>query len=125
MPWPDYFPEDCPPVDAIGAIGEMYIFVSNDKPIEESFLCKRKRFPDEEYFSPCIACGLSVAISKTQTQKTRKRVPTLRRKKICYANLEEEVGKIKHTPLPWIEHHYTWWIPRDVKCPWGYFTDIE
>lgn len=124
MSWPEFFPPNCPPEDASGADGEIYIFISNDKPISESFTCKGVRFPGQVYDDMCMACGLSVAKSLEKCEASRRRVPSLRKKQLLYADLEEAVGRIKHTPLPGIEHHFTWWVPVEVDCPWGHFTDI-
>lgn len=123
MAWPAFFPYGCPPKDTAPATGEIFIFASSDKPIEESFTCKKVRFPEDRDSEECLRCGLSVSRCWTDCEESRRRVHSLRRKKLYFTCLEEAVGEIKHTPIQLIEKHYTWWLPEGFEKPWECFEE--
>lgn len=125
MVWPDYFPPNCPPEACEEAVGHIYFFTNNNVALSESFRCHKVRFPEKECSNNCMACGLSVSISEVDAEESRRRVPSLRKKRLMVSVFEDGVGLIKQTPIQGIEKHYTWWCPKDIKCPWDYFVSID
>lgn len=125
MSWPDFFPECCPPEDSDEAQGEIYRLVYGNKPIESSFICHKLLYPQKKFPNVCMACGLSISKTQVDVITSRKRVPSLKHRKIVVAKLEDKIGNIKNTSTRQMKNHYTWWIPEDVECPWNHFVDIE
>jgi hypothetical protein len=126
--WPEYFPENCPPLTASNPSGKFYRFVKKDheSPQSQDFLSWRENNqgkPCPENITECQACGLSVYASLEEISRMAKVIPRLRKMKIAEGNLDENSGKIQNTPSRNSRYHYTWWVP-DGGTPWKIFVII-
>jgi hypothetical protein len=122
MQWRAHLPENCPPEDAVDAVGEFYRLISGTTPKAADFLSYRELYPDREFLVPeCQAGGLSIYPTLEGISGLIRRIPALRKKKkLAKAVLEPELGKIKNTPSGNDPTHHTWWIPEQAE-PWKVF----
>lgn len=104
MPWPDFYPDDCPPEDAEPASGEVYRMIRGRTPQEKDFKSYQEmRGPDAEFSQPeCVVCGISVYTDIEDISRMRarlqQRVPKLRERKfIAKGILNSSLGKILPT----------------------------
>lgn len=129
MPYPEHFPEGCPPADSDTATGEIYRFISkkHDKPMPEDFRSWREQNPGKTIsgdITECQACGLSVYTCYDEVKRLTPLIPKLRKMKLAKGVFNEGMGRIKNTPSLNSKLHYTWWIPKNSK-PWEYFVIID
>jgi hypothetical protein len=126
MQWRKHLPDDCPPEDAIPTIGQVYRLADKNNFDENDFLSHRELHPEREWegVSECVAGGISVYTELEGILRLRRRVKSMRRKKVISGVLEPKHGKMKHTPSETHPSHHTWWIPLDEK-PWRVFRVIE
>ena len=115
MPWPDYFPDDCPPNSAQPASSQVYRFIDGDSPQPEDFLSWREQNPNQSCpkgVTECQACGLSVFTTQEGVCIALRRKPFLRRKQIALGQLAPDNGVLLNTPSKGTgDNHHTWWIP--------------
>lgn len=112
MTWPDHFPENCPPEEAIPASGLVYRLLKDDHIQPWDFLSHRERFPNKNFFLPeCQVCGLSVYLDIEGVRKMQRRVSSMRGKKLCYGTLTPEMGAMK--PTGHEISHRTWWPTKE------------
>jgi hypothetical protein len=106
MNFPDSWPRDCPPEDAVDAEGDVFRIVKNDPPLPEDMASYHEtgRLPKAP---PCLRCGLSVFREIQDAMHQRLLLPKLGRW-IAKGTLQVEHGKTKLTrgaqPT-----HTTWW----------------
>ena len=123
MEWPDFYPENCPPVEAEPASGTVYRLVRNDPAQVEDFLSTWEEFPGR-FPEPTIKnSGLSVYTDLQDIERLKKRVKQLRNRKTAEGELNPTLGFILWTRAAEISHH-TWWIPIGAK-PWLIFKVIS
>lgn len=129
MPWPEHFPDGCPPEEAQPVSGKVYRFVDNDPPHLEDFISWRKINPSEpcpKGLTECQTCGLSVFTTEEGVCSALRRKPFLRKKKIALAHLSSELdlGVILNTPAKGTgDNHHTWWFPSNTE-PWKEFQVV-
>jgi len=127
MAFPDYFPEDCPPEDAVPASGTAYRLVGSPIAVDD-FLSVRQRYPKRSFSNPekeCKVHGLSVYRNIDHAQKTREIIPALRDRFIGVCTLRPEYGALKPTPSRITGlSHCTWWVAVGVE-PWEFFQTLE
>jgi hypothetical protein len=119
MKWPENLPESCPPNDAEKCKSIIvYRFLNDSENISRSFLTVRelqpkRTFPQAE--KECRACSLSVFTDKDEVVKLQSTIPRWR-KPVAIVRLDENSGKIKHTPSPDTDNsHHSWWIPINLS----------
>ncbi len=126
MEWSKQFPESCPPSDAECKSMSIYRFLKDNEITPSHFLTVResdpnRKFPESE--KECRACSLSVFTNREEVIRLQKTVPRWR-KPAAIGRLEENLGKVKHTPSSGTNNsHHSWWVPSDVK-PWKLFHEI-
>lgn len=117
MDWPTFYPEDCPPEDAVLANGTVYRLVGNNIINEYDFWSQRELRPDATFrdVTECQACGVSVFTDLAEIEAVN-RNPYMRRKKkkIAVGHLDASMGEMKHTPSRQNRSHHTWWIPANI-----------
>lgn len=121
--WPDYFPEQCPPVDARKDELAVFRLVSNNPPTSGDFLPTIKESPPHRDFSDevlCIACGVSVFKNIDDIVKKRTRYKALRDKKVARGIIMPNDGLVKET---FGLSHVTWWLQTEE--PHATFFEVE
>jgi hypothetical protein len=53
------------------------------------------------------------------------KVPAMRKKKVAFANLNNNHGKIAHTPTTKSKRHMTWWVSCELSEPWTLFSNVD
>lgn len=104
--FPDDWPPDCPPPDAVPAIGVVYRLVKNNPAAVTDFrthaeLNKLPKAP------PCLRVGLSVFRTREDAVHQAALLPFLG-DKVASGELRPEHGKTKLTPGK-MPSHTTWW----------------
>lgn len=111
--WPDGFPAQCPPEDAMASTETFYRLVRSDPALEQDFWSyqqllaaglerPRLRTPD-----PCIAAGVSVFATVEGVSNVRKAFGALRSMRVASGSLSGS-GVVKETGR---DGHHTWWRP--------------
>jgi len=120
MKFPDYFPEGCPPEDAISKEIIVYRICKNN-PIERkdfaSYYELNKGKSDIKHY------GVSV-FSNSNEAKMICLLPNHRQEFIATGKTAEECGKIKLTPSIKSSSHITWWLYENAR-PEKYFSKME
>jgi hypothetical protein len=101
-------PDHCPPVEAQEVATEAYVFrlVRASPATDEDFMSQRAMKPNATFrVDECIARGLSVWMTQVEAANAR-RLPTLRRTRVCRVRLDIGAGKLMQTFKP---DHRTWW----------------
>lgn len=114
--YPDFFPNNCPPVDAVEAKIDVFRYTKNSPPTEEDFKSHYEMEP-EKYLGVIDAYGLSV-ISNLESAKNGLNLNPGLRKKFKYiaeGNLTTDCGVIKQTPSRNQKYHMTWWLYKNVE----------
>lgn len=108
--WPNDFPAQCPPADAMQLSGIVFRFINGRSPTEKDFWSHYERNPVGDWSrNPCIARGLSVVRTTEDCGIMREGIPALRKKEIAVANIDTQVGPIANTPSGNCLGHFTWW----------------
>jgi len=112
LQFPNNWPAECPPQDAVDADGIVYRIVNSDptqdKDLESHF--ETGRLPKAP---PCLRCGLSVFRELRDATHQRQLMPKLGQW-IAQATLQVTHGKTKPTPTK-IPTHTTWWAYDGVQ----------
>ena len=131
MKWPDFYPENCPPVDAQPASGTFYRLVRHNPPRAEDFKSTYEEHPNQFTHIPMAKrCGLSVQKDLRDSERLarldqiKKRAPKFKNRQIAEGKLNPTLGMIKHTPSNHYKSHHTWWVPVGAK-PWTVFCVID
>lgn len=111
MKFPDSWPRDCPPQDAVNADGKVFRIVKNDPPTATDVashweLGKLPKAP------ACLRCGLSVFRELRDAVHQRRLFPKLGRL-VATGVLKPEHGKTKLTTGQQ-PTHTTWWAYEEV-----------
>jgi hypothetical protein len=112
MTFPEGWPNDCPPAEAIDASGMIFRIVNREPPAPEDFVShfEAGKLPKAP---PCLRCGLSVFQELGDAIHQRRLLPKLGRL-IARGEVFAQHGKIKlatgKQPT-----HTTWWAYRDVN----------
>jgi hypothetical protein len=124
--WREHLPSDCPPEDAISANGLVYRLVDKVNFDEQDFFSYRELYPERQWdgITECVAGGISIYTDIEGIHRLRRRVKSMRHKKLIAGQLEPTHGKMKHTPSETHISHHTWWIPLEAK-PWEVFELIQ
>ncbi len=109
MNFPETWPIDCPPIDAVEAEGNVFRIVKNDPPAADDFLTnlEANTFPMR---LPCLRCGLSVHRVLSDAIHTKTKYPKLGGR-IAEGTLTNQYGKTKQTGQA---SHTTWWVFEGV-----------
>lgn len=117
--FPDYFPENCPPLNAKKGRMIVYRWVSNNPANISDFICNRLVYPNR-IFKPedeLISYGLSTFREAKDLDELAKYFsPKLRSKKFKYKAkglMIEDYGVYLDTPKN-NNSHVTWWIYNGV-----------
>ena len=126
MRWKPHLPNDCPPEDADLTSGQVYRLADKADFDEHDFLSYRELYPERQWegVTECVAGGISVYTDIEGIRQLRRRVKSMRRKKVISGILTPNHGKMKHTPSETHPSHHTWWIPTDEK-PWRAFQLVQ
>jgi hypothetical protein len=115
MKWPDYFPEGCPPPDAVPVNGTFLRATNERRPHKRDFKTPYERRPEDHPDDPILASGLSVYTEVEDIMRMKRRVNGMDRKHVARGTLQAVHGVMMHTPL--IEEnelsHYDWWRVND------------
>ena len=112
MNFPDNWPANCPPQDAVDAAGDVFRIVKSDPPVAPDLAShfETGKLPNAP---PCLRCGLSVFREVRDAVHQRTLFPKLGRW-IARGSLASEHGKTKltsgHQPT-----HTTWWAYQGVN----------
>ncbi len=118
MEWPNHFPEGCPPDDADDAHGMVFRLVDGDDPTLDDFQSWYERNPRRSWGDAlCRACGLSVLRDLDDAKALRRRIPSLKTKRIAAADLQPTMGKVQQTSSKHASTHHTWWPPTTIEPP--------
>ena len=113
MSFPNNWPENCPPEDAVDADGIVYRIVKNDPPLPQD-LATHFETDRLRKAPPCLRCGLSVFRDVVDVIHQRLLLPKLGGF-IARADLQREHGRTKLTQGAQ-PTHTTWWpcegVPR-------------
>ena len=124
MPWPQHFPENCPPSESQPADGVFYRYVNKNTITARDFVSHLERNLAQSYDDICIAAGLSVYKDINDAKRLAQRVPAFRKKKLAKGNLTPEMGNSLPTPSQTAKSHHTWWLSIGSE-PWTVFQVLE
>ena len=114
-PWPDFFPNDCPPSKAGPAGGTVFRLVRNNPPTRDDFVPLVLEQPEREFGKRlCQACGVSVYTDIEDVRRLQARVPGHRSKSIAKGELSPDMGLMMPTPTRKESTHTTWWLFEGV-----------
>ncbi len=119
LQWPDYYPEDCPPKDAITSSLTVYRLVKRD-PAETGdfiplYIEKPENFVNKPASEVCQGCGISVLKDIQDVINLQNISGKMRRKHIAEGHINQMLGMTKHTPSRRYRSHHTWWVPNGIK----------
>lgn len=123
--WPDYFPDDVPPWDAVAASGTVFRLVSAVPPPKGDFQSTFETNPRNYGADMWRACGTSLHGELEHCVRTRKRYKALRAKRIAVGVLIESFGVMKGTPNRTSPSHITVWFRVASKPHEAFTTDAE
>jgi hypothetical protein len=118
--FPEYYPEQCPPCDAKDVEGIIFRFTARNTPHQRDFIS----FYELKIRDDCQSMGLSVFLSLEDCDEMKKKVPSMRKKKIASANLNNNYGKFANTPSTNSKRHMTWWVSCHLSEPWTLFSNV-
>lgn len=123
--FPDYFPEGCPPPEAVGEERVLFRLCYGPVPTENDFVSHYQRNP-EKFRENILAYGLSVFSTEDDCRTACKKSPLLRKKyHFCsYGMNTPERGKILLTPAKLSPAHITWWIYEGIE-PHTFFETCD
>lgn len=108
--WPQHYPQQCPPQQAIPASGKIYRFINGKSPLAKDFQSHYEREPSKIWEpKECQARGLSVLRTLDDCAAMREAVPALRKKRITEGVLTQSDGVTLITPSHSCKAHTTWW----------------
>ncbi|MBY7969338.1 hypothetical protein KW445_06695 [Vibrio fluvialis] len=122
--YPDFFPEDIPPQDAIPTQGDAYRLVNCNPPSRDCFCSTIEEYPGRKAKRPTdteMLYGASLFTEAAEATKKKQLFKPLRNKMLCAGRLIEEDGMMKKTGGP---HHITVWFKNNAD-PHNRFTCIE
>lgn len=110
--WPEYFPEQCPPVDARKDKLTVFRLVANIPPTQLDFLPTIKESPHRKFSAEvlCNACGVSVFKNIDDILIKRESFKPLRHRKVAHGTITPDDGFVKETGKP---SHVTWWLQTE------------
>lgn len=124
MEWPDFYPANCPPVEAEPASGTVYRLVQNNPPRAKDFRTPFEENPGRFNNKPTIKnCGLSVHTDMQDSERLHevtKMIPRFKNSQIAEGELNPTLGLIQHTPSSKYKSHHSWWVPIGTE-PWVVF----
>ena len=124
MEWPDFYPANCPPMEAEPASDTVYRLVNHDPAQEEDFKTPFEENPKRFNYTPNIKnCALSVHTDSQdieQLKKAMQMVPRFKNSQIAEGELNPTLGLIQHTPSSKYRSHHSWWVPIGAE-PWVVF----
>lgn len=119
--FPDYFPEDCPPVEAKSIDFKVFRLSKHANLTEDTFKSFYQINP-ERWMGVIQSYGISVFHTKEDCESALRKSPCLKKRMKYYAFgiANKDSGKIMKTPSKDNPRHYTWWLYEGVK-PHTYF----
>lgn len=125
-PWPDYYPSDVPPPDAVPAAGRVYRIVKAVPPTKADFSSGYEDYyPKEWGLRLWMACGTSFFTNLDDARSARDESPRLRGRRIVVGDLRPEHGVMKSTPNRKRKSHITVWLRTTVTAHVDFTTDAE
>lgn len=120
--WPEYFPRECPPVDARRDNIEVFRLVDGCPPSTADFRPTLVEYPHRNFEGEkrCAACGVSVFRDVKDIIRKRSLYKPLRDKKIAVGRISHEDGLVLETFEP---SHLTWWL--QTLTPHLSFVEVE
>ena len=114
--FPAYFPENCPPAEAIAEKCLLFRLCKKATLSEQDFISFYLINP-QKHKDNINAYGLSVFKSFDDCVRAKSKSPNLRKKyKYVARGLNNSYrGKILHTPNGTNPNHYTWWLYEGVQ----------
>jgi hypothetical protein len=112
MQFPETWPANCPPPDAVDASGKVFRVVRNDPPVADD-LASHSETGKLLNAPACLRCGLSTFRDFRDAVHQRLLLPKLG-DWIAHATLAEEHGKTKLTSGKQ-PTHTTWWAYEGVN----------
>ncbi|WP_321834345.1 hypothetical protein [Clostridium butyricum] len=112
--FPEFFPDNCPPEDAINNRNTFYrLCKNNERVTSEDFISYYENNP-ERWKSNILAYGLSVLSNKEESFKLLK-LPANKKKfkGVAEGVIESDMGVTKKTPRN-NKYHCTWWMCKNV-----------
>jgi len=121
LKFPDYFPQGCPPSEAVFKEMDVYRLCVNSTPCEEDFQSFYLSDP-KKYAGNIRAYGISTFPSFKACESALRKCVNLRNKyKFCAHGITYiYTGKVMNTPSKANPKHITWWLYDGVK-PHTYF----
>ena len=119
--FPTYFPENCPPAEALAEECVLFRLCKGPVLSEKDFVSVYLINP-EKHKNNVNAYGLSVFKSFDDCKRALSKAPKLRKKykRIANGTNNKYRGKIMHTPSGDNPNHYTWWL-YDGVMPHTFF----
>lgn len=107
--WPDYFPIQCPPNNAVATEKTVFRLVLNEPPSDSDFLSYKEEDKDGMWpGKECEACGVSVYNSYKRADETKRKYKSkFKLHNIAKGTIKPEAGVVKRTGGG---GHFTWWI---------------
>ncbi|MFB9154456.1 hypothetical protein ACFFUS_14085 [Vibrio gallaecicus] len=122
--YPDFYPEDMPPENAIDANGEAYRLVDNNPPQKVDFRSTIEENPKRAAKKPSdreMLYGASLFTRQEEALKKKKLFKPLRNKTLSAGHLSSDDGMMKKTGGPC---HITVWFKKEA-LPHERFECIE
>jgi hypothetical protein len=112
--WPEFFPSDVPPKEAIPASGSAFRLVKSLPPSESDFMSTIEEYPDRIFENDAIGkrYGTSFYRKLECINITRRRFKPLRNRPIAIGTLNSEHGVQLSTPSQGNSHLTVWICPK-------------
>ena len=118
--WPDWYPENCPPSDAVAASGVVYRLVKGPEVAESDFTPLYQQSPSRVRDGlVCMASGLSTYRDQADADYLRRNVRAFRQHLIAAGTIDG-AGQELATPRD-DNSHVPRWVPIDDE-PWNRFA---
>ena len=123
--WPDFFPGDTPPPDAVPAEGPVFRIVETIPSTALDFRSRYELSPGHYGDKMWMACGVSFHTDLEDSRRVRDRFPALRTRRIAVGTLEKPFGVMKPTPAATAVSHLTVWFRVGTELPAAFSKDAE
>ncbi len=121
MKYPNYFPQGCPPDDAVAKEIDAYRICKSSIITHSDFLSFYEE--GKKIYGNILGYGISI-FSNINEAYTVLKMPAHRKEYIAKGITNSDCGVIKYTPSSKHSSHYTWWLYENAT-PEKYFQIIK
>jgi hypothetical protein len=106
--FPNFFPPNCPPPEAVPTAQSVFRLVKTNPPHDEDFRPNAVTQTTRTFRDRCKACGLSVFTTLEDILTLRKQIGAFKKWQVAKGDADREDGVALHTPTSGNSHHSSW-----------------